>query len=55
LQSDEKEALDLFYYIVEFLKSELDVEIIKKILQNIANINHLSENKENILFKVKKI
>jgi ankyrin repeat protein len=55
LQSDEKEAFDLFYYIVEFLKSEIDIEIIKKILQNIANINHLSENKENILYKVKQI
>jgi hypothetical protein len=58
LQSDGK-AFNLFYYvqvIVKFFKYELDVEIMDKILENDANIiNYLSENKENVLFKVKKI
>ncbi len=58
MQSDGK-AFNLFYYvqvIVKFFKYELDVEIMDKILENDANIiNYLSENKENVLFKVKKI
>jgi hypothetical protein len=48
-------AFDLIYYIqviLKVLKFEPDIGLMEKILKNGANINYLSEYKENALFKV---